>query len=616
MKWWAIFILFILPLNSVKAQVHLSNQSSYSVNGNVSILKEEDSALSIQQAWRYYQQRRFTPFATPTNSVNKGFVKSVYWIAVPIKNILANSQSLEAGIINGGVFHLVFYLLSDSGRVMDQYITGTRYDFYSRPVKNRHYYFPVNLQANSGAVIFYRIDMRGNGFDIPLEIVKKEFIDGKEWMASMFYAFYSGWMAFVAFLSLITYLWTKDRVYIFYCLYVLSGCLFFIGDGNYDFQLLYPHWPGLATISPTIYGLALCFFMLLFSSDFLQLKATHRKLFLVARGWALLLITTMLLLVYAYTLSENIGLRTFVFGYLLFSITGAWVVQIYAIIRRILDKYKPAYLYGAALVSVFISVIIYVLHVLGKIGDLVPTYIYIPLGFAVEIIILSFALIYSYNFHKRQHQHLSATLADEQLNFSRGLIKTQEAEQKRIAEDLHDELGGNLAAIKMNLQSLHLQNEGVSNTIIHLIDKASDSARNIAHNLMPPEFAKTSLHELLTTYYNQLNNEDGLRFNFHVSGANSHFSKEDELMIYRIVMELTNNIIKHAGATEATVQLLYNGNNLEIMAEDNGNGFSPAPSNGMGIANIESRVNYLQGKINIDTSTHGTTIIIKLPYKK
>ncbi len=616
MKWWALLILFILLLNSTKGQVQLRNQSSYSVNGNVSTLGEAEAPLSIQQVWSSYQQKKFRPFATPTNSVNLGFVKSVYWIAVPIKNMESSSQSHLAGIPNGGIFRLEFYLLSDSGQVMDHYITGTHYDFNSRPIKNRHYYFPLNLKYNSSAVILYRIDMRGNGFDIPLEIVMKDFLDSKELTASLFYAFYSGWMVFVAILSLITFIWMKERVYVFYCLYVLSGCLFFIGDGNYDFKLLYPHWPGLATISPTIYGLALCLFMLLFMADFLQLKTTHKKLFFIARGWALFLITTILLLVYAYALSANIALRTFVFAYLLFSIVGAWVVQIYAITRRILDKYKPAYLYGAALVSVFLSVIIYVLHVLGKIGDVVPTYIYIPLGFAVEIIILSFALIYSYNFHKRQHQHLSTTLADEQLNFSRGLIKTQEAEQKRIAEDLHDELGGNLAAIKMNLQSLHLPDQALSSTIIDLIDKASDSARNIAHNLMPPEFAKTALHELLAAYFNLLNNENGLRFNFHVSGANSHFSKEEELMIYRILMELSNNIIKHSGAKEATIQLLYNGSNLEIMAEDNGKGFSNSSSDGIGLTNIESRVNYLQGNMNIDTSIHGTTIIIKLPYEK
>ena len=616
MKRLPFYIFFIFLISKADAQVLLENQNAYSVNGNVFIFEETSNALSIQEAWNYYNQNKFTPFATPTNSVNKGFVRSIYWLAIPVENTLSNNQNLEAGISNGGIFRLEFYFVSDSGHLISHYITGTNYDFDSRPIANRHFYFPINLTPLSNTVIFYRIDMRGNGFDIPLEIVGKNYIEQKERSANLFYAFFSGWMVFVVFLSLVTFLWLKDKVYIFYCLYVASGCLFFIGDGNFDFELLYPHWPALATISPTIYGLSLCFFMLLFMRDFLQLKTSHANLFALSRTWALSLILAIILLPCAYVFSTNISLRIFVFGYCIVSVFGAWGLQIYCIVQRILDKYKPAFLYGAAIIFVFLGAAIYLLHVLNIVPDLVPAFIYVSLGFTIEIIILSFALIYSFSFHKAKHHQLSVTLAQKQLNFSRQLIELQEQEQKRIAEDLHDELGGNLAAIKMNLQSLQLPDEGLSINIIKLIDNASDNARHIAHNLMPPEFAKTKLCDLLQAFFNYLRNENAIHFHFHSSGENNHFNKGDDLMIYRIIMELTNNILKHSGATDATVQLIYYDTYLEIMAEDNGKGFSNDLSTGMGITNIESRVNYLQGKMTIDTSVHGTTIMIKVPYNK
>jgi len=614
MRSWFILILFLLS-NRIQAQVHLDGRNSYSLDGNVFILKESEKLLSIGESWEYFTQKKFNPITSSGNSINLGFVRDVYWLAIPVKNTSIDSQSLEAGIDNGGIFHLEFYLLYADGRLIDKHITGTNYDFDSRAIPNRHFYFPINLEPGIGAVIFYRIDMRGNGFHIPMQLLKKDYIRVRESRISIYYAFFSGWLVFVSFFSFLTYLLTKDRVYIFYCLYITSYCLFFIGDGNFDVVWFYPHWPSLGTISPTIYALCICFFMLLFMSDFLHLKTTHKKLFILSRIWALLLISVMILLPCAYVFSTNIGLRIFVFYYCLILAAGAWGIQIYCIIRRIADKYKPAYLYGVALIGVFLAGAFYVLHVLNVVPDLLPAFFYTSVGFAIEIIMLSFALVYSYNFFKTRHQELSMTLARQKLDFSQQLLQVQEIEQKRIAEDLHDELGGNLAAIKMNLQSLEF-NEENSKKIIQLIDKASNNARNIAHNLMPPEFEKTKMIELLHNFFNKLNREGGISFIFYTSGGDNHFDKQAELIIYRIILELTNNIIKHSQAAEATIQLISYDTYLEIMVEDNGRGFINADVEGIGLKNIQSRVNFLQGNITIDSSNYGTTTMIRVPYKK
>ena len=78
-------------------------------------------------------------------------------------------------------------------------------------------------------------------------------------------------------------------------------------------------------------------------------------------------------------------------------------------------------------------------------------------------------------------------------------------------------------------------------------------------------------------------------------------------------MELTNNILRHAQATEGIVQLMYNSDNLELLIEDNGIGFHPGQNAGLGLQSIESR-GLFAGTMRIDSSAHGTTIIIHLPY--
>jgi len=198
---------------------------------------------------------------------------------------------------------------------------------------------------------------------------------------------------------------------------------------------------------------------------------------------------------------------------------------------------------------------------------------------------------------------------------ARQVLIAQEAEQKRIAEDLHDELGGNLAAIKMAIQRFSLP-VSQSAEMNFLIDKASTNARNISHNLMPPEFTETSLKDLMENTFRRLNTECDTHFYFYYTGSNHHFDKQEELMIYRIIMELTNNIIKHAKATESTIQFIYHEKHLALVIEDNGKGFYNDSSKGIGLKNIQSRVNYLNGSLDIDSGNHGTTIMIRIPYKK
>lgn len=81
-------------------------------------------------------------------------------------------------------------------------------------------------------------------------------------------------------------------------------------------------------------------------------------------------------------------------------------------------------------------------------------------------------------------------------------------------------------------------------------------------------------------------------------------------------MELTSNIIRHANATEATMQLVYHENYLAIMAEDNGGGFGNNNTAGIGLKTIRLRIDFLNGTFNIDTGNTGTTIMIQIPYKE
>lgn len=616
---YLLLLIFILIQvgNRAFSQVHLSNDNTYAFKDNIYLFQEPyEGRLSIKEVAGYYDRHLFRHLSNPDNNLNLGFVDHFYWIAIPIENVSDKTVNLEAGITNQGVYQLEYYFVFYPDRkVLDTKIAGKHYDFFNRPVICRHYYFPFRLSRGQQAVIFYRIDLRGNGFYTPLCLVTTAYRIQSESSGYLYYAFFFGFLTFISFFSLVTFLWTRDRVYLFYSLYVASGCLMFLADGDLDYQWLYPHWPAWATIAPSMYAGAIVVFMLFFMSDFLQLKTSHKKLFITSRTLAAIVISVMTMIPIAYDVLENMSFRRFVYYYGFTALLAGSLFPVFCIIRRIFDRYRPAYLYGAAILSIFLAAIIYILHSFDVLTTADVPFNYILLGFTIEIFVLSFALIYSFNYHKKKHRQLAESYAQQQLTFSHQLLQVQEAEKKRIAEDLHDELGGNLAAIKMNLQSLQLSNSNAEK-IISLIDSASNNARSIAHNLMPPEFAKSKLKDLLYDYFKLLNTESNISFHYHTTGENGHFNKEDDLIIYRIVMEITNNITRHSKATEATIQLLYYDSCLEVMAEDNGIGFTSETTSGIGIKNIQSRVSYLNGNLNIDSNQHGTVTIIKIPYKK
>ena len=232
-----------------------------------------------------------------------------------------------------------------------------------------------------------------------------------------------------------------------------------------------------------------------------------------------------------------------------------------------------------------------------------------------EVILLTVIFIYDYRNKNIERNKLleESVLAGRRITVA--VLVTQEQERKRIAEDLHDELGSSLAALKLRVLKTNLADQEMKN-ILEVVDKASADTRSISHNLMPPEFRETKLQQLLSAYYSQLNNESDIHFTFLNSGENGRFSKDDELVIYRIIMEITQNIHKHSNASEATIQLIYFDTKLEIMCEDNGRGFLTDTKVGIGLKNIHSRVQYLNGKIRIDSSPMGTTIMIEIPFSE
>lgn len=147
---------------------------------------------------------------------------------------------------------------------------------------------------------------------------------------------------------------------------------------------------------------------------------------------------------------------------------------------------------------------------------------------------------------------------------------------------------------------------------LDMLDTSIRELRRVAHNMMPEMLTKFGLDEAVREYCNTVNATKLLSVKYQSHGMTTRLDKSSEIIIYRIIQELLNNIMKHAAATEAMVQLIKEDNRFSIVVEDNGKGFDTTllkTIKGAGLTSIQSRVDYLKGQLDIHSEQDKGTLV-------
>ena len=215
---------------------------------------------------------------------------------------------------------------------------------------------------------------------------------------------------------------------------------------------------------------------------------------------------------------------------------------------------------------------------------------------------------------------LNETKARQQEEILRNTISAQENERKRIAQDLHDDVGAMLSVVKLNVGRIEKKSdeskakELAAETKSYL-DEVITQVRRISRSLLPPSLEKLGLHFALEELANWVNKADQLKIECWKGGEQFRFNNKKELAIFRIVQELLNNAIKHSGASLIKINSRYAANNLMISVCDNGKGFilDEKKNSGLGLKNLESRSQIIGAKFKMKSVPgKGTTAIIYL----
>ena len=240
-------------------------------------------------------------------------------------------------------------------------------------------------------------------------------------------------------------------------------------------------------------------------------------------------------------------------------------------------------------------------------GQELPYEVFIWLGFIISIS-LSIGVMYAHKLFKyidrlnRQRQLLNKRILT-------AVLRTEEKSRSRFSKELHDGLGPLLSSAKMSLSALagerreEERGEIIANTT-YVIDEAIRSLREISNNLSPHVLNDFGLARGVQNFIDKSAAMHDAKIRFTTNLRTERYDTDIEVILYRVICELINNSLKHAACTSINLSLSQNGSELALDYTDDGRGFNPQAmlDCGMGLSNIASRINSLNGTFDISSS--------------
>lgn len=242
-------------------------------------------------------------------------------------------------------------------------------------------------------------------------------------------------------------------------------------------------------------------------------------------------------------------------------------------------------------------------------------------------LLLAFALIFFVLYYYKKRSQYLAEKDLLQTQFQKNLLQTQLEIQEQtfntISQEIHDNVGQVLSLAKVQLNIME-QNETSSNNLLtdvkENISKAMTDLRDIAKSLCSDRIEELELKDLIEAEFNRIKRSGVLQTHFSVKGTERPIDSQKKLILFRMIQEGFQNIMKHANATTIFLILNFDEERLKVLIYDNGKGFDTTQLNGntrgLGLRNIDKRCKLIQGSSEIESCPgNGTTLKLIIPYE-
>lgn len=576
--------------------------------------------------------------------LNENEYQEDLWIRFKVKNTTSVIKELILHI-NNPLLDKIEYFEINNNRIVHHNISGDNVPLYKRFIYYRNAVYPVTIEPYNTVEFYFKINLEGRKVHVPLELFSYnyfiEYIANKEVDLGFFY----GILACLSAITLVLFALIGERVYFYLSLYFIIQTFLQIAISGIAYTSIWPDSPFIANRSiPFLMSFSI-FLALLFLVEFFKLQNIGKYTLYIIRLFQALCI----LLMISSFLNDEIY---YVCVWILYRVLPIFYVGFFILSTHIfVKKFLPARFFFVAFSLSLFSIFAIYYYALTKAHNNIFTNEYVIFGEVMKSLLLIVALLDRLRIFKNEKEIAQAQvitqleemytlkeninielsekinqktyeLSLKQNEIKKALILGEEIERKRIAQELHDGLGSLLSTLRLNAESIYSKNKNYTDketqayeSIIKLIDVACEELRNISHNMMPVGIEEFGLIKQLVSIIRKINATETIQFYFHTYNFDHRLDKDLELSVYRICLELINNIIKHSNAKSSVIQLTRNDSQLILIVEDDGVGFDVKKQReGMGLISIYSRVDAFNGKITIDSNElGGTTTIIEIP---
>lgn len=600
------FALMILCANSLFAQhtaVLRDGQQDIALHRYAYIYKE-DAALSAIDNLLHSDAVKFV-YNNSIQEINYGIARPRAWCKVGVRNE-SRQQDWVLKIQQSRVDTAQLYVVRENQEIEKLPMTGHFQTFDERPMHALPFAYTITIKQNE-TVWFYLYTARQYGKHAAIvNLQTRNHFENYEYGFNVVLAFVCGMVALASLVGFFLFLFVRQRLYVYYSIYALSFLFVLLADTGFAHAVLF--FPHDQTVTD---GFTMVFYYWMggclgvFTIELLQLKQhANRWIYWFGIIFSYALCTFALLLLIP-GLPHVIRWTLVSYSYFLAFITNLYIL--YIIITSTRKKEPIVYFYMAGF---FFTSCVAVLILLSDFGIINFPHENKDIYFLTPFVeILCVALGIGIHFSRTLKERVNVQMA---LNETQNqIINIQENERRRIAQDLHDDVGNSLAAVR-NMVMQRYEPAGIEKEIDRLIE----TIRSISHDLMPVDFEEFSLAEVIEHTVGKFKDHPTLALEFNPLGKAIRLKPSCELVIYRIISELITNILKHAQATQALIQLMYQTGSLVVTVEDNGRGIKNAKAEeGMGLRSIQLRADYIHSQLKIEGDNKGTLIILEVPYE-
>jgi signal transduction histidine kinase len=456
---------------------------------------------------------------------------------------------------------------------------GDLYHFNSRLISSRNFIIPLDSTNITKQAYTFIVSKTGENLSFKWELLNKDDLNKKLKKESIFLGIILGTFGIIISLGLVLLLVTGEKNEIYFLIYIILSMIWLLNDLGLLYQYIWPSLPKFHQLSRTIFStLSLSSYVLMIFKSYHPKIKLPFKVFMVGFGLFILIRIIFIFIRNQFSLDENIktiGLYTnaivilSLFQYLLYLL----IKNVFTEKTNLFEK-SGIYLYWTIVVSE-------ALHQFGfdLFGPLqyYPEFIFV--FFIAQIITTAISLILNYYQRKIAIENeKQAIMISLERNMNQSLLTGQELERERIGRNIHDEIGSLLASMKLNISTMKNKYRTLTikknlDELLYLVNQTIENKYQIIYDLAPIDYHSESLREAVLKRINLY--KDALKIEFQVKiDDHINLSEKNISTLYRIILELLNNGIKHSAASKIKLRVEHDLLSRVILHyEDNGTGF-------------------------------------------